>query len=411
MGWHRAREAARSFDVWVICEEHEFAAAIGRYLESHGPIPGLEFAFVAKLPWERRLERVPGFYQAIYRRWHGRAFDVAKRLHAQFQFDLVHQANMIGFREPGLLWKLDAPFLWGPIGGTQNYPWRFLGEAGVRGGAVEAVRNVLNWLQLRLSLRVRRAARKAAAVVASNSTVARHLARALGVRPLLLADTGVEGLRPIARTEPRPPGELRLLWSGEFTPRKALSLLIKALTRLPPGVRCSLRVLGDGPMRARWQRLARRQGVEGQMEFLGWLPRSEALRHYEWADVFVFTSLRDTTGTVVLEALGSGLPVVCLDHQGVGDAVTEECGIKIPVSTPAKVVAGIGEAVARLALDPQLRRRLSDGAVARAEEYLWSRNGARMTEIYRQVLDRREGAARAAGDESLLRDHGSRLDR
>ena len=55
---------------------------------------------------------------------------------------------------------------------------------------------------------------------------------------------------------------------------------------------------------------------------MGWLPHQEAIAQYAWADAFVFSSLRDTTGTVVVEALAAGLPVICLDHQGVHDVVT-----------------------------------------------------------------------------------------
>lgn len=54
---------------------------------------------------------------------------------------------------------------------------------------------------------------------------------------------------------------------------------------------------------------------------------------YDNADVFVFTSLRDTSGNVVLEAMSHGLPVIAINHHGVGEIVTDETGIRIdPVS-------------------------------------------------------------------------------
>jgi glycosyltransferase involved in cell wall biosynthesis len=432
-GWNRAVEAARSFDVWVICEGGEFAGPIRRYLEAHGPIPGLEFAFVFKRGYELCLQRVPGLYYFVYNLWHRRAFREAKRLHEQLAFDLVHQVNISGFREPGYLGKLDAPLVWGPVGGTQNYPWRFLPEAGPLGAVSEALRNIVNSLQLRLSPRVRSAARKAAAVLASSSTNRLDLGRALGIAATVLSDVGIEeifgreemvGAEELGRP-PSPPaplphagegseeaalrragegseeaalryvgegskeaGGLRLLWCGELSPRKALSLLIKALARLPNDVPYALRVAGDGRLRSRWQRLARRTGVAAHTEMLGKLPRPDVLDQYRWADVFVFTSLRDTTGTVVLEALAAGLPVICLDHQGAHDVVTEQCGIRIPVGTPGQVVDGLRDAIVALARDPDRRRQLAAGAMARAEEYSWSRNGEQLAAIYRQVLAR-----------------------
>ena len=97
---------------------------------------------------------------------------------------------------------------------------------------------------------------------------------------------------------------------------------------------------------------------------LGKLPRPDVLDQYRWADVFVFTSLRDTTGTVVLEALAAGLPVICLDHQGAHDVVTEQCGIKIPLARPGQMIDGLRDAMVALARDPDRRRRLRPWARA-----------------------------------------------
>ena len=48
MGWNRALQAARDFDTWVITEDAKSGTVIRRYLQEHGPIPGLEFVYIAK---------------------------------------------------------------------------------------------------------------------------------------------------------------------------------------------------------------------------------------------------------------------------------------------------------------------------------------------------------------------------
>ncbi len=395
MGWNRAVQSARFCDTWVICEERDFAPDIARYIEQHGAIAGLKFCFVAKTRFEAALARVPGLYYLSYNLWHRRAYRAAVRLHAEVGFDVVHQATRSGYREPGYLWRLDAPFIWGPLGGTQSYPWRFLGEAGLKGARREIFRNVFNTLQLHLSLRVRRAAQRADAVLAGNSTIRRDLEGAFGIKTTTLLDTGLPGRArrgPRAATADRP---LRLLWSGIVEPRKALTLLIKALARLPAEARYELRILGQGSQRRRCERLARELGVEPHCRWLGWVPLAQVTEQYDWADVFVFTSLQDTTGTVVCEALGAGLPVVCLDHQGVGDLVDDSCGVKISVTTPREVVAGLGAAISKLARDRDLCRQLGDGAVRRARRCEWSYLAERTVDVYREVLSARERHASA----------------
>jgi len=386
VGWHRALQSAKRFDTWVLCKEREFADHIRGYLKTHGDVPGLHFEFVPKRPWEEALGRVPGLYYLSYNLWHRRAFRVARQLHQRIRFDLVHQLNYCGYREPGYLWKLDAPFVWGPLGGTQNYPWRFLGEAGFGGACREALRNAANLVQLHFSPRVRRAARKATTIVAASSTNQRDFARAHRVAPVLGSDVGLHRIADVPRTCPKTSRPLRILWSGHLRPFKALPLLIKALARLPEDVRYELRVVGDGPLKRRWQRLARRTGVQDHTHWMGWLPHQQALQQYRWADVFVFSSLRDTTGTVVLEALGAGVPVVCFDHQGVRDVVTDRCGVKIPLKTPRRAVAGLCDAIATLARDGRRREELSRGALQRAAEYSWDRHGENMANVYQGAL-------------------------
>ena len=125
------------------------------------------------------------------------------------------------------------------------------------------------------------------------------------------------------------------------------------------------------------------------------MPHGEVSRHYAWANVFAFTSLRDTSGNVVLEALACGVPVICFDHQGVGDIVTEICGIKVPVSTPDMAVRDFAEAITRMARDRELWGRLSRGALGRAGDYRWEDQAEKLVAVYRRVAA--AGAPNAAG--------------
>jgi glycosyltransferase involved in cell wall biosynthesis len=384
VGWNRAIEAARTCDTWAVCEEGRYGPPIRAYLDRHGPIPGLTFIFVAKPAWLARCSFLPGAGHLSYHLWQRRVYRVAKKLHDEVGFDLVHQVTFCGYREPSYLWRLGVPFIWGPVGGTQNYPWRFLGLAGFKGAIREATRSVLNWLQLRFSLQVRRAAKSAAVVLAANTTVQGDFARALGIVPQVQLETGIRSINHAPRTSTN--GPLRILWSGDLQCWKALPLLLRALAALPKQTEYEVRILGRGPLERSLQRLARRLGVDQRLSWMGWLPFRDALDQYAWANVLAFTSLRDTSGNVVLEALANGLPIVCLDHQGVHDMVTPECGIKVPVTRPRKVILGLSSALQQLSDDPALRARLADGALERAEEYLWERQGERMTEVYAQVL-------------------------
>ncbi len=390
LGWHRALGTAQFFDTWVICG-HWDQADIQRYLSENGEIPSLNFCFVKRSWLEDLLMLGRPLYEIHYlahNLWHRRAFRLAASLHRELNFALVHQVSRTGFREPGYLWKLDAPFLWGPVGGTQNYPWRFLRFAGVSGAFKEGFRSLINWLQFRFSPRVRKAIKKATFLIAANSEIQLDFARVHGIRPLVLLETGlkkVEGgfYKNIGKDRP-----LRMLWSGKFEHGKALHLLIHALSEVPSEIQYELRILGTGPLQKRCQRMAEAKGIAPRCQWLGWLKQDDAVKQYDWADIFIFTSLRDTSGNVILESLSQGVPVICLDHQGAGDIVNEDCGFKIPVTTPSQVIKQLRDIICNLANDKTRLASLSSASIARAQHYLWSRNAGMMAEYYYTVLSK-----------------------
>ena len=403
-GWNHAVEAAKNFDTWVICEGDASEPEIRAYFERHDPIAGLHFEYLAESLLERLLKWVPGAKYLAFGLWNCRAGRLARRLHEKYGFDLVHQVTFTGFREPGYLWKLDATFVWGPIGGAQNYPWRFLAKGGPYALLKEGGRGIINILQMRYSPRVRRAARRATLLLAATTTNRRAIIAAHGVTPVLFPDTGVRQLCEVSSAS-RTSGTLRILWCGVLSPHKALHLLIEALGAVPDDVAWELHVVGDGPFRAKWQRLAKTWGVDDRISWLGWIPHRESLTQYTWADIFVFTSLRDTTGTVLPEALAAGLPIVCLDHQGAADVVDASCGIKIAVTRPNEVIAGLRQAIEGLSREPETRERLGRGASRRAEDYLWPELGKRMAKMYRRVIAESNTTA-ARGEGSHVTVHG-----
>jgi hypothetical protein len=82
--------------------------------------------------------------------------------------------------------------------------------------------------------------------------------------------------------------------------------------------------------------------------------------------------------------------VVCFDHQGVGDIVTAECGIKVPVTNAQEAIPALAQAIRSMAEDRGKLLHLSDGACMRARDYLWSANGDRVNSLYWQHTGARQ---------------------
>ena len=130
------------------------------------------------------------------------------------------------------------------------------------------------------------------------------------------------------------------------------------------------------------------------------MPRSALLERLRRCDLFLFPSLRDGGGAVVLEAMAAGKSVVCLDLSGPGVHVTEACGIKVEACTPAQVVADLAAALRRLHDDAALRETMGRAARARAvTDYRWDRLGERLSDLYQRTVG---GASSLLAQDPLL---------
>jgi glycosyltransferase involved in cell wall biosynthesis len=383
LSWQRAQHAAQEYDVTVIC-------ARGDARRRGSRAPDDEHSVETKVLPINRLEQAlmsgSATYYLGYRLWHRRVYRLAQQMHAERPFALVHHVSFCGYREPGDCWRLGAPFVWGPIGGTRPFPLRFVGECDLRGGLREVLRNIANDCQLRFGLRWRRAMRTAAAVMAANREIARDVARGVTPFPRVQLETGVGEIRQRLRPRRDSAEALRILWSGRLRTWKGLPLLLRALQALPADCRYTLRVLGQGDSQERWEHLAERLGLEGNIEWAGWPSYRDQLPHYEWADVFAFTSLRDTSGTGLLEALAAGAPIIGINHQGAADIMSDSCAVRVPATSASAVVSSFRDAIARLASDSDELARLSAGALERAKEYHWDRQWEAMRDVYREAL-------------------------
>jgi glycosyltransferase involved in cell wall biosynthesis len=389
VGWNRALLAAQDFDTWVITEDANYGTKIRQYLKSHGPVDGLQFVYVPKSRLVRLLRYVLRLYYPALRLWHRDAYRVARQLHDEIGFDAVHQVNFMTFREPGYLWKLDAPFIWGPWGGVQNYPWRFLAMAGPFAAMWEGLRSTINVVQLRFNPRVKTAARRAVLLLACNSENQEAFAGIHGIKPKVLAGNGVAELLTDAPKRSGS-GPVKLLWVGRLEGFKGLPLLLKSLARLT-AFPWELQVIGQGPKLKQWQRLASRLGIADRVSW-NYLATKDVYSEYRKSDIFVFTSMRESVPTVVIEALSAGLPIIYLDHHGMRDMVPRDTGIGIAVRTPKQVINDLADSMTALFNDPSARERMSMAALEQAEKYLWSTQGKQLNELILQVIQPKKAA-------------------
>jgi len=396
VGWGWVNAIARNHEVWVLTAEHHRCDIEGELRNRPDCHDNLHFVYVEEKPWHYRP--TPAWIRVensivkpamnwAYRSWLRGAFLLGSRLHREIGFDLVHQVTYVGFRFPGHLWKLGIPFVWGPIGGLENTPWRLLPTMGTQGSIYHGARNLVNSMHRRFLPLPRKAfAAAGPGVIAATSGIRREILRWYGVDAEVICEVGLPPQTCNTYAMRRDGEPLRIAWSGLYLPRKALHLLLRALTNVPDTTDWRLDIYGDGPCKLRWQRLAARFGIESRCMWHGQVSRAEALAGLKSTHLFVTTSLQDLTSTVILEALANGVPVLCPDHCGFPDVVSDRCGIRIPIRNVREFEAGLSRGIIEIARDEIMRRRLADGALRRAREFSWEAKAEAIDRVYQRVL-------------------------
>jgi glycosyltransferase involved in cell wall biosynthesis len=397
LGWNVASRLARHHDVTVLCgdlsAEQPTRKDLERYSETCGLPDGLTVLHVSPDLTVRlwnRFHEFPGMwftYYTAYRNWQKLAYKEALRIHSDKPFDVVHHLNIIGYREPGYLWKLDAPFFWGPLAGASVIPFAFLRDFSPMQKLRWGSRNLVNILQANGSRRCRMAAGRAHTIWTVSGEDFDMITCRWGFPAESMLEVGGGGFDAKRKPKTLETGEiLQICWSGIFQGIKALPLLLKALAELPNG-RVKLHVLGNGPEERCWKHLMNSLDLAEIVQWHGMLPREDALAVMNQCHVLAHTSIKEATATVLLEALGLGLPVICHDACGMAIAVNERCGIRVKLHDPATSVAGFRNALQLMLNDPHLLEELSRGALNRAQELSWESNIARMADAYLRAVE------------------------
>ncbi len=160
-------------------------------------------------------------------------------------------------------------------------------------------------------------------------------------------------------------GSFKFIYAGRVSKEKNIEVMLKAFTALiGTGCDADLIIVGDGPQRDELQL----KYNDPQIVFTGYLYGEELAKAYASADLFVFPSLTDTFGNVVLEAHASGLPAIVSNEGGPQEIVeSHESGIVVGARTPAEMF----EAMRRIVTDKDLYERLKANAACKAEDSRW----------------------------------------
>jgi len=385
IGWNWLVELSKYNQVWVL---------LYRGQEQYVTVS----SSVKDLPKKENIHLVPidvpfplgikKLFRFRYELWQIKAYFAAKKIIKENQIDLIHQVTIAAWWFTGYYFLLKKPLVWGPISGFQKIPivaYPFLRKRDV---FYEFFRSILLKLLKLSSYSFIMNIKKIDMMLYVNEETKNELTSIYKEKPLLqMNDTGVQKIISKINTKSSSHNKLNILWSGLLIPRKNFGLLLKSLEKLPYEMNWELKVAGEGKMLNYWKKRTLKTKINSKITFLGNISYSKMNELYEWADIFVFPSLREASGTVILEAMSHGVPVIALNLNGAKNIIDPSCGILIDITNPQQMINDFANAIIKLCENPLLRIEMGNNARKKVEEkFLWEKRGKEMQCYYEKII-------------------------
>ena len=307
------------------------------------------------------------------------------------EFDLVHRllplspttASWIAPR----LKKIGVPFVLGPLNGGVPWPQGF---ADLRHQERDGAGRLRAFYRFSPGLKQTR--ESASAILTASRTTLREMPAHLRSRCVFMPENAVDlekfPLVPKSVADPFKP--LRISFVGRLVALKGVDMLIAAATPLVRSGALHLDIIGDGPERERLQAMVQSENITSGVSMDGWIPHAQLGARLRQSDLFVFPSIREFGGGVVLEAMALGIPAVVLDHGGPPELVPPGTGYVLPMTTREDIVSRLRQLLIELRNDPAQLHSAGELAQAHVRKfYSWEAKAAQIHEVYRWALGHR----------------------
>ena len=385
-GWHYASIVSeQGYQVWCLTR------TIGKVeIETKlqaSPQPNLTVVYVTVPGWIDKAIKwglLGMYFHYLY--WQWAALQVALTLSKDHLFDVVHHVSYTSLQLGSFLYRLKRPFIYGPVGGGQETPEsmrRYFKHYWIK----EKMRSWVSKLLLRFNPGCYQSVRYATYVLVWNEDTLK-MVQSLGREKAVIKEFGGIG-RSFIPDEPiyRPYQKiLQVVWVGRLMPRKALELSLHGFSKVNPQLPVHLTVVGDGEMGQYVSEYINTYNLADRVTWVGKVGYEQVKEYYRQADVFLFTSLRDTGPDQLMEAMAYSLPVVTLDLHGQAELVNASTGIRVPITEPELVASDLAKAIEWMYHNADNRTDMGLNAFRFAQQQSWELKIKHIIQTYYQSI-------------------------
>lgn len=385
IGWSIVRELAKKNEVWVITRSNNKAIHDAAFLRDGKP-ERLHIIYYDLPRWARWYKKGKRFFLVYYCLWQiGTIFEARSLLRSQ-DIDLAHHLTGGMDWMPSGMAFLDLPFLWGPVGSEETHSV-ILKYLPISVRIKEHFRKAVRCCCRELNPLVRYTGKRAKMIL---SHTPENLPARYRNKVVQSVQTGIHPSPRFAKMKlDFKRGEtFTVVYAAELIHWKGATYAVDAFLRFAQHHKDSqLLVIGDGPLRKKLERMAKDSVIGDRVYFLGKLPMNDLIEKLALGDVFLYPTYHHGLANILLQAMLTGLPVVCLEGDAIGRAVGTEYGITIPVTQGKDFIEGLAAGLSALYQNDTMREKMAKNAQhAVLEKYGYETLGNEYVVTYNEII-------------------------
>lgn len=307
------------------------------------------------------------------------------------EFDLVHRVTPLSPTFPSfylsrLCDRAGVPLVLGPINGGVPWPKEFRSALRAEGEWLSYIRSVYKILP-----GYGRTLLTASRIVVGSRDTLEQLPGRYRSKCVYIAENAIDPERFLQISRAFSDYPIRAAFEGRLVPYKGCDMMLEGLVSLIQDGRVVVNIYGDGPERARLEAFCKKEQIDGGVEFHGWVNHSDLQRKLADNHIFVFPSIREFGGAVVLEAMALGVVPVVVHYSEPGELVNVDTGFAIPMGSRSEIVENVRAAVMTITKNSTILTAMRDAGLERVREHFtWDAKAKKIIEVYRWMLGERD---------------------
>jgi len=379
LGWYIPSGMASDNEVWIITKPDD-KEDIDQYIRENSLNINVLYCDIPNI-YKSLFNGA--FYPARQGVWIKKIIPTVKWVCLENKIDIIHQVNPVEFRSIGNFGVFGIPFVCGPIGGGEYMPKDVISYAkgNLDKEAIRAFANSFYKAKFKVTGRIKNCRKLLFANVETRDYLIPEKYRN---HYDVITELGIvlENYDSNIKLNDR----AIFISAGRLIYRKGFSLLLDAVRLIPQEYDFIVYIIGVGPLFEKLQKIVKNDTcLSSRVKLLGYVQHTKMKDYYSCANYLVMPSLRETTGSVVLEALERGIPVITVKKFGALNLLNDSNSIMyeyIDGLSPAEVLAdamikGIKKK------DEFSREKIIESSM----EFSFDRKCALYEKMYKSILD------------------------